>query len=111
MYLKRVLQMGSLMLHFRNGRTLVARMRAAQPCDEVVLWDGTRIAHPPGRGGLLEAMVELWLERTYTEGFYYPRDGDVIVDAGANVGTLPFKMGGRNRPARGLHLKRSLSTS
>ena len=28
MYLKSVLQMGSLMLHFRNGRTLVQRMRA-----------------------------------------------------------------------------------
>ena len=53
MYLKSVLQMGSLMLHFRNGRTLVERMRAAQPCDEVVLWDGTRISHPPQRDGFV----------------------------------------------------------
>jgi len=105
MYLKSVLQMGSLMLHFRNGRTLVARMRAAQPCDEVVLWDGTRIAHPPGRGGLLEAMVELWLERTYTDAFYCPRDGDVIVDAGANVGIFSIQMARQNRRCRVIALE------
>ena len=100
MYLKSVLQMGSLMLYFRNGWTLVARMRAAQPCDEVVLWDGTRISHPPERGGLLEALVELWLEHTYTEGFYSPRDGDVIVDAGANVGIFAIQMARQNRRCR-----------
>ena len=100
MYLKSVLQMGSLILHFRNGRTLVERMRAGLPCDEVVLWNGTRIAHPPGRGGLLETVVELWLERSYTEGFYRPADGDVIVDAGANVGMFAIYMGRQNRRCR-----------
>ena len=100
MYLKSVLQMGSLMLHFRNGPALVQRMRAAQPCDEVVLWDGTRIAHPPDRGGLLEAVVELWLERTYTSGFYRPADGDVIVDAGANVGMFAIQIARQNRRCR-----------
>ena len=77
----------------------------AQPCDEVVLWDGTRIAHPPGRGGLLEAMVELWLERTYTEGFYRPADGDVIVDAGANVGMFAIQMARQNRQCRVIALE------
>lgn len=100
MYLKSVLQMGSLILHFRNGRSLVERMRAGLPCDEVVLWNGTRIAHPPGRGGLLETVVELWLERSYTEGFYRPADGDVIVDAGANVGMFAIYMGRQNRRCR-----------
>ena len=38
---------------------MVARMRAGQPFDEVIFWDGTRIAHPPERGGLAEAVVEL----------------------------------------------------
>jgi len=89
--------MASLMLHFRNGRTLVQRMRAAEPCDEVVLWDGTRIAHPLGRGGLLEVVVELWLEHVYTGGFYRPADGDVIIDAGANVGIFAIQMARQNR--------------
>lgn len=89
--------MGSLMLHFRNGHTLVQRMRAAQPCDEVVLRDGTRISHPPEQGGLLEAVVELWLEQAYTAGFYRPAGGDLIVDAGANVGLFAIQMARQNR--------------
>ncbi len=105
MYLKSVLTMGSLMLHFRNGPALVTRMRAAQPCEEVVLWDGTRICHPPARGGLLEAVVELWLERVYTEGFYRPADGDVIVDAGANVGFFAIQIARQNRRCRVIALE------
>lgn len=96
MYLKSVLHMGSLMLHFRNGRTLVERMRAEQPCDEVVLWDGTRISHPPQRAGLLEAVQEIWLERIYTGRFYRPADGDVIVDAGANIGVFTIYIARQN---------------
>jgi FkbM family methyltransferase len=105
MYLKSVLQMGSLMLHFRNGGTLVQRMRTTQPCDEVVLWDGTRISHPPGRGGLLEALVELWLEHVYTNGFYRPAGEDVIVDAGANVGLFAIQMARQNRRCRVIALE------
>jgi len=100
MYLKSVLQMAALMLHFRNGRTLVQRLRAGQSCDEVVLWDGTRIAHPPEKGGLLEATVELWLEHAYTARFYRPADGDVIVDAGANVGVFAIQIARQNRRCR-----------
>src|SRR5271167_3489338 len=96
MYLKSILQMGSLALHFRNGPTLVQRMRAGQPCDELVLWDGTRIAHPPRRDGLLEAVQDIWLERIYTDGFYRPADGDVIVDAGANIGLFAIYVGRQN---------------
>ena len=105
MYLKSVLQMASLMLHFRNGRTLVQRMRVAEPCDEVVLWNGTRISHPPGRGGLLEVVVELWLEHVYTAGFYRPADGDVIIDAGANVGIFAIQMARQNRRCRVIALE------
>jgi len=105
MHLKSVLQMATLVLNFRNGRTLVQRMRAATPCDEVVLWDGTRISHPAGKGGLLEAIVELWLEHAYTEGFYRPADGHVIVDAGANVGIFAIQMARQNRRCRVLALE------
>jgi len=96
MYLKNILQMGSLMLHFRNGRTLVECMRADRPCDELVLWDGTRIQHPAGRAGLLEAVQEIWIERIYTDGFYRPQSGDVIVDAGANIGLFAIYLARQN---------------
>ena len=92
--------MGSLMLHFRNGPTLVQRMRAGQACDEVVLWNGTRIAHPAQRAGLLEAVREIWLERIYTNGFYRPADGDVIVDAGANIGLFAIYIARQNPRCR-----------
>jgi FkbM family methyltransferase len=105
MYLKSVLLMASLMLRFRNGHTLVQRMRADEPCDEVVFWDGTRIAHPSGRSGLLETVVEVWLEHTYTSGFYRPADGDVIVDAGANVGIFTIQMARQNRRCRVIALE------
>jgi len=105
MHLKSVQQMGALMLHFRNGWTLVQAMRSGQLCHEVVLWDGTRISHPAGRAGLLEAVIELWVERTYTEGFYRSADGDVIVDAGANVGLFSVWMARRNRKCRVIALE------
>lgn len=96
MYLKSVRLLGSLMLRFRNGSTLIRQMRAGQPCDELVLWDGTRIAHPARRHGLLEAVQEIWIEQTYTAGFYRPRDGDVIVDAGANIGLFAIYIARQN---------------
>ncbi len=105
MYLKSILHMGALMLRFRNGATLVRRMRAGQPCDEVVLWDGTRISHPAAREGLLEGLQEIWLERIYTKGFYRPAPGDVIVDAGANVGLFTIYIARQNRQCRVIALE------
>jgi len=109
MYLKSVFRMTLLMLHFRNGRTLVDRMRAAEPRDEVVLWGGTRISHPPGRGGLLEAVVELWLEHAYTAGFYRPADGDVIVAAGRQCRNLHHPDGAAEPPLPGVARSRAAS--
>ena len=105
MYLKSILQMASLMLRFRNGRTLVERMRAGEPCDEVVLWDGTRISHPrrarriigSGRRGVARAYLH--------RGFYRPADGDVIVDAGANVGIFAIQIARQNRRCRVIALE------
>jgi FkbM family methyltransferase len=105
MYLKSVLQMGSLMLHFRNGATLVQQMRTAQPSDAIVLWDGTRISHPEQRDGLLEAVQEIWLEQIYTRGFYRPADDDVIVDAGANVGLFAIYVARQNPRCRVIALE------
>jgi FkbM family methyltransferase len=105
MYLKSVISMASVVLHFRNGTELLQCMRAGRPCREVVLWDGTRISHPPARAGLLEAITELWLEHVYTDGFYSPADGDVIVDAGANIGIFTLQMARQNRRCRVIALE------
>ena len=100
MNLNGVRQMAALLLRFRNGPELVRCLRAGRPCDELVLWDGTRLAHPPNRAGLLEAVQEIWLQRDYTGGFYRPADGDVIVDAGANIGLFSILMARQNRRCR-----------
>jgi len=100
MHLKTVLYAGSLILRFRNGSTLVRQVRASVPSAAAVLWDGTRIAHPPARYGLVEALREIWLERIYTDGFYRPADGDVIVDAGANVGLFAIYIARQNPRCR-----------
>jgi FkbM family methyltransferase len=92
---------GRLLGHFRNGGRLVRAVRGGPPCDAAVLWDGTRIAHPEGRPGLVEIVVELWLEQPYTRGgFYRPAAGDVVVDAGANVGVFSVWMARRNPRGR-----------
>jgi FkbM family methyltransferase len=97
--------MCSLVLHFRNGPDLVRRMRRGECCDEIVFWDGTRVAHPPEQGGLLEAAIELCLDHVYTSDFYDPGDGDVIVDVGANVGVFAIEMARRNRNYRVMALE------
>jgi FkbM family methyltransferase len=71
---------------FRNGMTLVSQFRRGAPCERVVLWDGTELAHPPSRGGMLETILEIWHDQVYTGSFYRPAPGDVVIDAGANVG-------------------------
>jgi FkbM family methyltransferase len=70
-----------------------------------VLWDGTRIAHPAQRAGLLEAVQEIWLERIYTSSFYRPSDGDVIVDAGANIGLFAIYVARQNPRCRVIALE------
>lgn len=105
MYVKSVLQFGSLVLHFRNGLSLVQHMRSGTECDEIVLWDGTRIEHPAGRAGLIEAAIEIWLEEDYTKDFYKPADGDVIVDAGANVGLFSIWIARQNPRCRVIALE------
>jgi FkbM family methyltransferase len=59
------------------------------------------LEHPSGRAGLVEALVEIWIEKVYTpSGFYIARAGDVIVDVGANVGLFSIWMSRLNRACR-----------
>lgn len=71
---------------FRNGFGLAAQYRRHQPCDCVVLWDGTVLTYPRECHGMLETILEIWHDQVYTGTYYHPGHGDVVVDAGANVG-------------------------
>jgi FkbM family methyltransferase len=79
--------------HFRNAPMLVQSARTSRPCHAAVLWNGTRVIHPAEQGGLVGTLLELWKERCYTgQGFYTPKQGDTIVDAGAHVGLFSIRM-------------------
>ncbi len=92
---------GDLVRTFRNAPTLIRAMRGGPPAGSAVLWDGTRLCHPPGASGLAEALSEVWFDRCYDrDRFYEPADGDAIVDCGAHVGTFSIWMARRNPACR-----------
>jgi FkbM family methyltransferase len=90
-----------LLTYFRNGWELIRALRGGPPCQTAILWNGIRLIHPPGRGGLVDVLVEVWLQRTYTPSeFYRPCNGDVVVDVGANVGLFTVWMSRQNPRCR-----------
>jgi FkbM family methyltransferase len=89
-----------LLLTFRNGPTLLRGFMKKIPCDRAECWDGTVLHHPVERAGLPETILEIWHDRAYTASFYEPSDGDVIIDAGANVGLFSIWMARRNPGCR-----------
>lgn len=85
---------------FRNGLALATAYRKRRPIGRAVLWDGTVLSHPPDRLGLAETIVEIWHDQVYTGAFYRPRDGDLVIDAGANVGLFSIWLARRNPSIR-----------
>src|SRR4051812_45852728 len=78
---------------FANGPELLASMRGGPRISILKLKDGTSIRHPESCGGLVEALVEVWYERSYLpDGFYTPRPHDVVVDIGANIGLFSVQI-------------------
>ncbi|MDG1872965.1 MAG: FkbM family methyltransferase [Mariniblastus sp.] len=91
---------------FRNSLPLIWAFRNGSSCTTAVLWNGTRLVHPEGRGGLVGTILEVWRERCYTRnGFYIPQDGDQIVDAGAHVGLFSLFMASQNPNCKILSLE------
>lgn len=84
-----------LLRAFRNGRELARAYAHKRPCGRAVLWDGTTFRHPPDRTGLAETVLEIWYDGVYTGAFYRPAPGDVVIDAGANVGLFAAWLGRR----------------
>jgi FkbM family methyltransferase len=91
---------GFLVRSFRNGFALANRYRKRLPCGRVVLWDGTVLTHPPSRTGMLETILEIWYGQVYTGRFYRPSPGDVIIDAGGNVGLFSVWLARRHPRCR-----------
>jgi FkbM family methyltransferase len=61
---------------------------------------GTRLTHPADRTGFVSTLVEVWHDRVYSPpGFYRPANGDVVIDAGANVGLFTIWLARQNRIA------------
>jgi len=72
---------------FRNGPGLVAAHHRRADCDRAVLWNGEVIENLPGRSGFVNTIVEIWGVQAYAAPeFYRPKNDDVIIDLGANLG-------------------------
>lgn len=94
-----------LLKTFRNGWRMIPAFRVGAPFAKAVFWDGTTLVHPPGRAGLIETIIEVWMMSGYTKEdwetpFYTPGDGDVILDVGANVGLFSVWLARRNPRCR-----------
>ena len=77
----------SLMREFRNGPSLAWAHYHHGAAEHAVFWDGQDIHNAGTRGGFVDTLVEIFGLCEYTtNGFYTPRDGDVILDIGANIG-------------------------
>ncbi len=85
---------------FTNGEELARSYLDRTPCDTAVCRDGTVIRHPAGRAGLAGMILEVWFDEVYTGAFYTPRPGDVVIDAGANIGLFSLAVARRCRDCR-----------
>ena len=95
---------------FLNGGELADSYLARTPCDTAVGRDGVTIQHPAGRTGLAGMILEVWFDDVYCRNFYTPRSGDVIVDAGANIGLFSLQMARRSPSSRSPSRCRATST-
>lgn len=83
---RKAMRIRYLRKNFQNGEVLATSYLNRIACDLAIASDGTVIRHPPGRTGLAGMILEVWFDQVYTGRFYTPAQGDVVVDAGANVG-------------------------
>lgn len=89
-----------LLRTFRNEAELARGLRAHSPIERAVCRDGTVLRYPPGRSGLAETLLEIWHDQVYSGPFYRPRPGDVVIDAGANVGLFSIWLARREPSCR-----------
>jgi FkbM family methyltransferase len=78
--------------YFQNGEQLIQSYLTRTACDEAIGKDGVVVRHPKGRSGLAQMIMEVWFDEVYTGKFYTPKPGDIIIDAGANIGLCSILM-------------------
>lgn len=88
-----------LAVGFRNGAQLLRSYQRMAPCDHATTFGGKKIIHP-ARPGLAQTILEVWHDQVYTGGFYRPMSGDVVIDAGANVGLFSLWLAARCKKCR-----------
>src|SRR5437773_11906359 len=81
-----------LIRRFRNFPQLIFSWRCHSPCGVATQWNGSRLYHPSGRTGLVEALLELWFEDQYCLRRLTIPAGGVVVDIGANVGLFSIQV-------------------
>lgn len=86
--------------NFRNGQELVDSYYQRKICDIAICPDDTCIQHPVNRIGFAGMLLEVWHEEVYTKGFYSPAPGDLIIDAGANIGLFSLLIARREPRCR-----------
>jgi FkbM family methyltransferase len=74
--------------NFSNAAELTECWTHGLHCDKAVFKDGSVLSHPPNSPGFIGMILEVMCQRVYTGEFYLPSDGDIIIDAGANVGVF-----------------------
>ena len=77
----------TLIREFRNGLSLARAHHRYGSLAPAVFWNGQSLHNVGDRGGFVDTVVEIFGLCEYTTGgFYTPRDGDVVLDIGANIG-------------------------
>lgn len=74
--------------NFTNAAELTDCWIQGLPCDKAVFKDGRVLSHPPNSPGFIGMILEVMYQQVYTGKFFSPSDGDIIIDAGANVGVF-----------------------
>jgi FkbM family methyltransferase len=91
----------AVMRQFRNGVALAWTHHRRAALDRAVFWDGQEIRTAGHRTGFVDTVVEMWGLEAYTaNGFYAPKNGDVIFDVGANIGLFSVWIGRQAPKAR-----------
>jgi len=87
--------------HCSNWREIWSKYRRAQPLPAFELSSGLRIVHDK-HDDMISLYREIFLRHVYTGSkFYRPTAGDVVMDAGANIGTFAIYL---QHCARGIQI-------
>jgi FkbM family methyltransferase len=92
----------AVLQEFRNGLAITWEHHRRGAMEKAVFWDGQEMRNAGRRHGFLETIVEMWGMNSYApKPFYRPRNGDIVLDLGANLGLFSVWL---SRQAPGLRI-------